>query len=68
MLSHLQDHAITIEALIQEHKFLIKQINDVIEKALFLFSSLPNKILFYNIQLIYSKSRHALYQNQRHNF
>ena len=37
MLSHLQDHAITIEALIQYHKFLIKEINDVIEKALFLF-------------------------------
>lgn len=34
MLSHLQDYAITIKALIQEHKFLIEQINDVVGKTL----------------------------------
>ena len=36
MLSHLQDHAITFQALIQEDKFLSEQINYVIGKTLFL--------------------------------
>ena len=34
ILPHLQDHAITIKALIQEHKFVIEEINHVIEITL----------------------------------